>query len=153
MITEKLDNPLKKEFKLKEVETKKEIKSETLCNEVSEVVTCLMNASISLHKLHLKVTGIGSYAAHSALSGYDKFHDFADDLAEGFAGAYGELLKYTEEIPKTLNSAKEAISFLDYVKEEVTDLQSKLPYSEIINQLDIVKEHCNGMKYKLLFLQ
>jgi len=135
-----------------EKESKKEDKQESLCMEVAEVVTCLMNASVSLHKLHLKVTGQGSYAAHNALSGYDKFHDFADDLAEGFAGAYGELLKYKEELPTILNSPKEAISFLEDLKVEVTDLQTKLPYSEIINQLDLVKEHCNGIKYKLMFL-
>jgi len=146
----KLKNKLK--LPLKEMESKKENKSESLCDEVGEVVTCLMNASTSLHKLHLKITGVGSYAAHNALSGYDKFHDFADDLAEGFQGAYGEILKYEEELPQKLSSVKEAISFLDYVKEEVTDLQSKLPYSEIINQLDIIKEHVNGMKYKLMFL-
>lgn len=142
------------EIKFKEkLKLPKEEKKETLLTEVAEVVTCLMNAATSLHKLHLKVTGQGSFAQHMALSGYDKFHDFADNLAEGFQGAYGELLTYKEELPKTLNSAKEAIDYLDYIKEEVTDLQSKLPYSEIINQLDLVKEHCNGIKYKLLFLQ
>lgn len=149
----KLNNPLEKTFKPKmDKESKKEDKSESLCTEVAEVVTCLMNASISLHKLHLKVTGQGSYAAHNALSGYDKFHDFSDDLAEGFQGAYGELLKYEECAPDTLNSVKEAIGFLRDLKVEITDLQAKLPYSEIINQLDLVKEHCNGMIYKLMFL-
>ena len=153
---EKLNNPLEKTFKIKpmkEKESMKEDETESICTEVAEVVTCLKNASISLHKLHLKITGVGSYAAHNALSGYDKFHDFSDDLAEGFQGACGELLSYKEELPKTLNSVKEAIAFLEYVKEEVTELQSKLTYSEIINQLDIIKEHCNGMKYKLMFLQ
>jgi len=149
----KLNNPLEKTFKVKvEKETKKEDKSETLCTEVAEVVTCLMNASISLHKLHLKVTGQGSFASHTALNGYDKFHDFADDLAEGFIGAYGELLKYEECAPDTLNSPKEAVGFLRDLKAEISDLQKVLPYSEIINQLDLVKEHCNGMVYKLMFL-
>ena len=31
-------------------------------------VSELMNASTSFHKLHLKVTGVGSFAAHSALN-------------------------------------------------------------------------------------
>lgn len=148
-----MDIKFKEKIKIPmEKESKKENKQESLCMEVAEVVTCLMNASISLHKLHLKVTGTGSYAAHNALSGYDKFHDFADDLSEGFSGAYGELLKFNEELPTTLNSPKDAISFLENLKKEVTDLQNKLPYSEIINQLDLIKEHCNGMKYKLMFL-
>lgn len=145
----KLKSPLEKVFQVK---MKKEDKSESICTEVAEVVTCLMNSSISLHELHLQLTGVGSYAQHNALNGYKEFHDFADDLAEGFQGAYGEILKYQRVLPTVLNSPKEAIVFLDYVKKEVTELQSKLPYSEIINQLDIIKEHCNGIKYKLLFL-
>lgn len=140
-----------KSFKPKEENSKKE-KKESLDTEVGEVVTCLMNASISLHKLHLKVTGIGSYALHNALNGYDKFHDFADDLAESFQGASEKLIKTSEELPKVLDDKQDAISFLNYVKDEVTSLQNKMPYSEIVNQLDTVKEHINGMKYKIMFL-
>ena len=44
----------------KEKTFKESPKENLLCKEVAEVVTCLMNASISLHKLHLKVTGMGS---------------------------------------------------------------------------------------------
>jgi len=137
----------------KDTESKKENKNESLCDEVSELVTCLMNASISLHKLHLKVTGQGSFAAHMALKIYEVFHDASDDLAEHFQGAYGELLKYKEVVPTTLNSPKEAISFLEDLKTEISDLQKILPYSEIINDLDIVKSEINGAKYKLTFLQ
>ncbi len=54
----------------------------------SACVTELMNAAQSFHKLHLKITGTGSYAAHKALNElYDALPGHADDLADGFQGA------------------------------------------------------------------
>lgn len=51
---------------------------------VASCVTELMNAATSFHKLHLKVTGPGSYAAHKALNRlYDALPDHADTVAEG----------------------------------------------------------------------
>jgi hypothetical protein len=35
----------------------------------------------------------------------------------------------------------------------VTGLQAKMPYSEIVNALDTVKDTLNSAKYKLLFLK
>ena len=55
---------------------------------VANLVTELMNAATSFHKLHLKVTGVGSYASHKALNElYDALPDHADDVAEGYQGA------------------------------------------------------------------
>jgi hypothetical protein len=34
----------------------------------------------------------------------------------------------------------------------ITKLQAKMPYSEIVNSLDTVKDSINAAKYKLLFL-
>lgn len=153
---DKLKNPLKKEYKLKENkegETTKHEMSESKTEDVAEVVTCLMNASTSLHKLHLKVTGQGSFASHNALSGYDKFHDFADQLCEEAQGAFEELLVLTEIPIKVLNTKTEAIDYLNYIKDEITVLQSKLNFSELINLLDEIKSFINSIKYKLLFLQ
>lgn len=130
----------------------KQPKKDYLCIDVAECVTSLMNASTSLHKLHLKVTGQGSYAAHKALQDYDKFHDFSDQLAESFQGAKGEILSYIERAPTTLNTTSEAISYLKQLKQSVNSLQSKLPYSEIVNDLDLVKSAINSILYKLQFL-
>jgi Na+/phosphate symporter len=144
------DIKLKFKEKLK-VPLEKEVK-ETSNTEVGDVAECLMNSAKSLHKLHLKIKGQGSYAAHNALNGYDKFHEFADDLIEGFQGASETIVDIPSEPEKNLNTVQDAISHLQYVKDEVTELQSKLKYSEIINQLDLIKEHCNSMIYKLKFL-
>ncbi|MFN9906887.1 MAG: hypothetical protein ACK56F_12325, partial [bacterium] len=72
-------------------------------------VSELMNAATSIHKLHLKVTGTGSYAAHKALNElYDALPGHADDLAEGYQGAAEKLLTYSEVAPRVLNSVDEA---------------------------------------------
>jgi DNA-binding ferritin-like protein len=119
---------------------------------VASCVTELMNAATSFHKLHLKVTGPGSYAAHKALKGYEKFHDFADTIAEEYQGAAEKLLTYKEVSPRSLNSVKEGIAYLREMKDMIDGLQEKIPYSEIINQLDNIKSTINSIKYKLLFL-
>lgn len=117
-------------------------------------VSELMNAATAIHKLHLKVTGSGSYAAHKALNElYDALPDHADDLAEGYQGASEKLLVYKEAAPKTLNTVAEAIDYLREMTEMVTGLQDKMPYSEIVNDLDTIKSTLNSGKYKLIFLK
>lgn len=117
-------------------------------------VSELMNAATSFHKLHLKVTGMGSYAAHKALNElYDALPGHADEIAEDFQGASEKLLEYQDVAPRVLNSVSEALAYLREMKEMVTSLQNIMPYSEIVNELDNVKTTINGVKYKLLFLK
>jgi DNA-binding ferritin-like protein len=138
-----------------QVNTEKSLKrpSSELAQETAKLVTSLMNGATSLHKLHLQVTGDGSYAQHIALNDlYDAMPDHADTLAEGFQGASETLLKYGNEAPVVLNDVKAAITYLRNLTEEVVKLQSIMPYSEIVNNLDIVKDSINIAKYKLIFL-
>lgn len=117
-------------------------------------VTELMNAATSFHKLHLKVQGIGSYAAHKALNElYDAMPGHADDLAEGFQGASEKILIYKDVAPRVLDTVTEALSYIREMYSMVTSLQDKMPYSEIVNELDTVKSTLNSIKYKLLFLK
>ena len=117
-------------------------------------VSELMNAATSFHKLHLKVTGTGSYAAHKALNDlYDALPGHADDLAEGFQGAAEKLLSYKDEAPKVLGSVENGLEYLRELVEMVSGLQAKMPYSELVNELDNVKSTLNSAKYKLLFLK
>jgi DNA-binding ferritin-like protein len=116
--------------------------------------TELMNAASSFHKLHLKVKGNGSYAAHKALNElYDALPDHADTLIEGYQGASEKLLEYIESAPRTLNTVEEGIAYLRDMYQMVNGLQSKMPYSEIVNTLDTFKDTLNTAKYKLLFLK
>ena len=120
---------------------------------VANLVTELMNAATSFHKLHLKVTGVGSYASHKALNElYDALPDHADDVAEGYQGATEVLLKYKEPSTRILETVEDAIWYIKDLKEMVTKLQDVLSYSEIVNDLDNVKSTLNGVKYKLKFL-
>jgi len=126
----------------------------SLENMVSSCVSELMNAATSMHKLHLKVTGIGSYAAHKALNKlYDALPDHADNLAEGFQGSAEKLLEYTDVAPRNLDSVNDALVYIREIVNMVSMLQSKLPYSELVNELDNVKSTLNSAKYKLLFLK
>ena len=117
-------------------------------------VSELMNAATSFHKLHLKVTGTGSYAAHKALNDlYDALPGHADDLAEGYQGASEKLLSYTDVLPRSLSSVEDGISYLRDMYAMVTSLQGKMPYSELVNSLDTVKDTIASAKYKLIFLK
>jgi len=117
-------------------------------------VSELMNAATSFHKLHLKVTGVGSFSAHKALNDlYDALVDHADNLAEGYQGAAETLLKYNEIPNKTLNTVEDGLDYIRMLIDMVTGLQSKMLYSEIVNELDTVKSSLNSAKYKLKFLK
>jgi len=120
----------------------------------SACVSELMNAATSFHKLHLKVTGIGSHAAHTALNDlYDALPGHADSLAEGYQGASEKLLEYQDVSPRSLSSVEDGISYLRDMYAMVTSLQAKMPYSEIVNSLDTLKDSINSAKYKLIFLK
>jgi DNA-binding ferritin-like protein len=126
----------------------------SLDNMVSACATELMNARTSIHKLHLKVTGEGSFAAHKALNEfYDALPDHADTLIEGYQGAAEKILSYSEVAPRTLDTVADGVSYLRDIYAMVNKLQGMLPYSEIVNNLDLVKDSINSTKYKLLFLK
>ena len=121
---------------------------------VASCVSELMNAATSFHKLHLKVSGAGAYAAHKALNElYDALPGHADDLAEGYQGAAELILQYSEVSPRTLATPVDALGYIRDITAMVTGLQAKVPYSEIVNALDTVKNTLNSAKYKLLFLK
>jgi hypothetical protein len=126
----------------------------SLDNMVSSCASELMNARTSFHKLHLKVTGEGSYAAHKALNElYDALPDFADTLVEGYQGAAEKLLSYKEVSPRTLDTVADGVNYIRDIYGMINKLQGMLPYSEIVNNLDLVKDGLNSAKYKLLFLK
>lgn len=122
--------------------------------QTSACITELLNASISFHKLHLKITGVGSFSAHKALNElYDSLSGHADAVAEGFQGASEKLLNYEDFAPRILNSVEEALSYLREMKDMISGLQTITPYSEVVNDLDNIKSTINSIKYKLLFLK
>lgn len=126
----------------------------SLDNMTAACATELMNAAVSFHRLHLKVTGDGSYAAHKALGDlYDGLHDFADTLVEGYQGAAEKLISYKDMPIRTLDTTSDGVAYLRDMYNSINKLQAMMPYSEIVNNLDLVKDAINSAKYKLLFLE
>ncbi len=116
--------------------------------------TEMMNAAVSFHRLHLRVTGNGSFAAHKALGEfYEGLHGHADTLVEGYQGVAEKLLNYTNMPIRTLDTTADAVGYLRDLYNAVNKLQGMMPYSEIVNNLDLVKDSINSAKYKLLFLK
>jgi len=123
-----------------------------LCMQTAALAQDMLNAVTSLHRLHLKVTGLGSFAAHKGLD-YEAFGGHADDLVEGFQGAAEKILDLPNTAPSELNTVEEGLDFLRKMYDKICSLQSVMTYSEIVNDLDMVKSTINSIKYKLLFLK
>lgn len=126
----------------------------TADSQMAEVINELMNGRTSLHKLHLKLKGVGSFAGHLALNeAYDAFPGHADHLAEQYQGATEKLMTLPDSTPETLNTVEDGLRLLREMTECVNKAQLLVPYSEINSDLDLVKTTINAAKYKLLFLK
>ena len=128
-----------------------------LDEEVADLGYQLMCAATCFHKLHLKVKDLGSYAAHVALKElYEALPEHADALIEGYQGAVERIVEcsHDEEYSKKVcNSVEEALTYIRELTSEVNELQTMMPYSEIVNDLDTVKSTLNSAKYQLKFLK
>lgn len=123
-------------------------------SDMGVLVSEFLEAVTSVHKAHLKITGPGSYAAHTAMGAfYDEIGDLADGIAESYQGATETLLNIPATQQASFTSAAECVNFLNSLYQKVDAAQSVCPYSEIINDLDNVKSLINSTKYKLIFLK
>jgi DNA-binding ferritin-like protein len=113
----------------------------------------LLSAAPALHRLHLKVTGEGSFAQHMALGElYEALPNLVDTVAEGYQGA-AEVLLDIPSSPVNLPTVKSALEFIRKKTEAITKTQSMIPYSEVVNNMDLLKDALNTAKYKLIFLK
>lgn len=122
---------------------------------MASVIAEMINASVVTHKLHLKVKGAGSYAQHTALGAfYDEIRDFADSLAEQYQGHKLMLLNVGEAPMKniSLQSVDNCLEYLDKLYTLISETQSVMTCSSIINEMDSSKALINSTKYKLKFL-
>jgi DNA-binding ferritin-like protein len=123
------------------------------CTETAQLLSNLQGITTAAHRLHLKVSGSGSYAAHKALQDfYDGVPDLVDAVAEQYQGAREKLLDIPVPKVYACKTPMEAVSHLKEIYEEVTQLQKLMPFSEVVNQLDEIKSLIASTKYKLLFL-
>jgi DNA-binding ferritin-like protein len=124
------------------------------CTETAQLIANLQGMTTAAHRLHLKVNGDGSYAAHKALQDfYDAIPGLIDEVAEQYQGAREKLLDIPMPKAYTCKTPMEAVSHLKEIYEEVSDLQKLMPFSEVTNQLDEIKSVIASTKYKLLFLR
>ena len=123
------------------------------CTETAAMLAHAQALTTSMHQLHLKITGPGSYAAHKALGEfYESMPGLVDSVAEQYQGAREKLLDFPTVPAYKCGSVQEAISHMKELYTEVVDLQKIMPFSEIVNQLDEVKSLISSTKYKLMFL-
>jgi DNA-binding ferritin-like protein len=123
------------------------------CMETAAMLANAQALTTSMHQLHLKITGPGSYSAHKALNEfYDGMPDLIDAVAEQYQGAREKLLDLPAVPAYKCGSVQEAISHMKELYTEVVDLQKIMPFSEVTNQLDEVKSLISSTKYKLMFL-
>lgn len=123
------------------------------CMETAAMIAHAQGLTTSLHQLHLKVTGPGSFAAHQALGEfYGAMPDLVDAVAEQYQGAREKILDYPVAAAYKCNTVQEAISHMKDLYNEIVDLQKIMPFSEVTNQLDELKSLISSTKYKLMFL-
>ena len=53
---------------------------------------------------------------------------------------------------RALDTVADGVAYLRDLYNTVNKLQGMMPYSEIVNNLDLVKDSINSTKYKLIFL-
>lgn len=124
------------------------------CKETAAMLAHAHGMVTSIHQLHLKVSGPGSYAAHKALGDfYEGMPDLIDAVAEQYQGAREKLLDIPASESYKCGSVPEAISHMKELYNEIVELQKIMPFSEIVNQLDEMKSLIASTKYKLMFLQ
>lgn len=138
----------------KPTEAGRTLSKSTSTSGMAGLLSELMAAAPRFHKLHLKVTRQGSFAAHSALNTlYSDIPGLVDDLAEQYQGATETLMDIPEAPGKPeMKTAMEAVAYLRNLYDHVDMVQEGCPYTEIVNTLDEVKSLISSSKYKLLFL-
>lgn len=123
------------------------------CTETAAMIAHAQALTTSIHQLHLRVSGPGSYAAHKALGDlYEGLPGLIDSVAEQYQGAREKLLDYPVVPTVKCGSVQEALGHIKELYNEIQELQKIMPFSEIVNQLDEMKSLIASTKYKLMFL-
>lgn len=131
------------------------VSSDKATQAMGSLISEMLMASMHTHKLHLKVRSTGSYAQHKALQEfYEGIQDQLDTLAEQYQGHKMVLLNVGEPVMKniSLQSVENCLDYLDKLYTLISETQSMMTCSSIINEMDNTKGLINSTKYKLKFL-
>jgi len=129
-------------------------KEETPEQEVAEFIDCILVGAAIVHKMHLRETGPGSYAAHKALNElYDALPDHADDLAEAYQGYAGKLLPNVGEVDQMEYLKMGHVEYVEYLIKYVDDYRKCFgEVSALQNKVDELQGTLYSARYKLKFL-
>ncbi|TXG82641.1 MAG: hypothetical protein E6R13_04645 [Spirochaetes bacterium] len=111
---------------------------------IGSLVSCLFEMRDNMHIQHFKTT---SYATHMALDTlYKDIVDLVDSLVESWQGKYGIISGYT---PIEIHEELDAVEYLKYKLEYITEFRGTTKDSYILSQLDIIEELIYSSLYKL----
>jgi hypothetical protein len=115
---------------------------------VALFVATLFHSGTNAHFFHLSTN---SYAQHKALGNfYSEIIDLADSYCEAFMGRYQQIKVF----PSTYHLPKEAISYIESLKQFVDEANKDLPKDqELINIVAEIQQLIDSTLYKLRFLK
>jgi hypothetical protein len=120
-------------------------------NKIADLVAEMLHGATKIHFTHLKTT---SFAAHCALGEfYEAIPGLADGIAECYQGATEQLLSFPTVEVEPILTPEDAVNYLRGLYEKVDAAQQECMYSEIGNDMDMIKSLIDKTKYKLLFLK
>ena len=120
-------------------------------NKIADLVAEMLHGATKIHFTHLKTT---SFAAHCALGEfYEAIPSLADGIAECYQGATEQLLSFPTVDVEPILTPEDAVNYLRGLYEKVDAAQQECMYSEIGNDMDMIKSLIDKTKYKLLFLK
>ena len=123
---------------------------------MERIASMFLHSRTQAHIFHTRVTGEGSFAAHTALQTYyEGIVPLIDGVIEAYQGQYG-LIEYKEVNGIDNDASKEnMVKYFDnlckFLDKERKD--SKLQMSWLQNDLDNVASLLYSTKYKLVNLQ
>ncbi len=120
---------------------------------MGEFISYLMVCRNVLHAMHLKTTGVSSYATHKALNElYDSIAESIDEISEAYQGYYGELLTFNFETGNEYLSMK-PVDYVAQILKHVEECKTKYnSNSMIVNEIDVLIKNLSSAHYKLKFL-
>lgn len=122
-------------------------------NATAQFIGTMLHSATLAHFKHFQVQGVGSDAAHRALSDYyESIPDLVDTVTESIQGAYEEIIG---PYPSAFgNVDREPLEYIRGLRDFVRQERSKLPQdSEIQNEIDGIATLLNRTVYRLKFLK
>jgi len=158
MATLNLKNKTPLKAVLKPLSEKKEESKEapeSQATEVAEFIDCIMTGAVIVHKMHLRETGTGSYAAHKALNDlYNQLPEHADALAEAYQGYAGVILPNISEVNQMEYLAMNHLQYVEYLIKDVEEDRDCFGDCLALQSLvDALLVDLFSARYKLKFLE